>query len=215
MIADSRISLSTRDANRSTFTSRTGPAIAVIAAHVAVLYGLAVSTGIVRVPQIAAPIEAVFLPEQTVEQEPEPLVKPEIEQVLDPVQEPMPQIEYEEPVVPVAETPMPPSENAIAATASDSAPPARELKTSSRIDPSYPPQSRRLGEEGTVRLRVLVDERGRAQEVNVAKTSGFDRLDQAAMEAVRKWRFVAATDGRNAVTAWTQVSVTFQLTNTG
>jgi hypothetical protein len=32
------------------------------------------------------------------------------------------------------------------------------------------------------------------------------------MEAVRKWRFVAATDGTNAITAWTQVAITFRLT---
>ena len=37
-------------------------------------------------------------------------------------------------------------------------------------------------------------------------------LDQAAVEAVRKWRFVAATDGTNKIQAYTQVAVTFKLT---
>ncbi len=44
-------------------------------------------------------------------------------------------------------------------------------------------------------------------------SSGFARLDQAAMEAVRKWRFVAATNGTNPISAWTQVAITFRLTS--
>jgi protein TonB len=75
--------------------------------------------------------------------------------------------------------------------------------------------SRRLGEEGTVRLKVLVDERGRPRDVQLAKGSGFARLDQAAMDAVRRWKFVAATDGAKPITAWTQVAVTFKLTQSG
>ena len=42
--------------------------------------------------------------------------------------------------------------------------------------------------------------------------SGFARLDDAAVQAVRKWRFVAATDGANPIMAWTQVAISFRLT---
>ena len=63
-----------------------------------------------------------------------------------------------------------------------------------------------------MRLKVLVDTSGRASNVAVTQTSGFPRLDQAAVEAVRKWRFVAATDGTNKIQAYTQVAVTFKLT---
>lgn len=190
--------------------SRGGPALAVIGIHVLIIYGLATSMGIVKIPKFAAPIEAVFIPEQTpVEPEPQIQVKPEIDQVM-PTEQPPPEIQFDEPVAP-SETLMPPSQSAISASAASGAP-AQDLKTSNRVDPTYPSASRRAGEEGTVRLKVLVDEKGRPRDVSIANSSGFARLDQAAMEAVRKWRFVAATDGTNAITAWTQVAITFRLT---
>ena len=50
--------------------------------------------------------------------------------------------------------------------------------------------SHRLGEQGKVLLRVLIGVDGSAQKVELQKSSGFDRLDQAAMIAVAKWRFI-------------------------
>jgi protein TonB len=192
--------------------SRGGPALAVIGIHILIIYGLATSMGIVKIPKFAAPIEAVFIPEQTeVEPEPPVPVKPEIDQVM-PTEQPMPELQFDEPIAPPSETPIPASENAISASAAAGAV-AQDLKTSNRVEPTYPSASRRAGEEGTVRLKVLVDEKGRPRDVTVANSSGFTRLDQAAMEAVRKWRFVAATDGTNPITAWTQVAITFRLTN--
>ena len=195
----------------SGFFSRSGPAIAVIALHVLIVYGLATSMGIVKLPKFATPVTAVFIPEQQTKPEPELKVKPKIEQEVD-VTEPPPEVQYDEPVVPPADTPMPPSENAIAATPVQSAP-AQDLKTANRVEPIYPSASRRAGEQGTVRLKVLVDANGRPRDVNVVQGSGFARLDEAAVEAVRKWRFVAATDGTNKIQAWTQVAVKFQLTD--
>jgi periplasmic protein TonB len=46
--------------------------------------------------------------------------------------------------------------------------------------PSYPPHSRYLGNEGTVVLRVMIDETGRVVQADIAKSSGFDDLDAAA-----------------------------------
>lgn len=185
--------------------------MAVIGIHILIIYGLAASMGVVKVPQFAAPLEAVFIPVET-KTEPEPpapVVKPDIDQVV-PTETPMPEVQFDEPVVaPVENTT--PSETAIAATTAGAV--ARDLKTSNRVEPTYPSASRRASEEGTVRLKVLVDEKGRPRDVAIATSSGFARLDQAAMEAVRKWRFVAATDGTNPVSAWTQVAITFRLTS--
>jgi periplasmic protein TonB len=50
--------------------------------------------------------------------------------------------------------------------------------------PRYPPQSRRLGEQGVVVLRVVIDERGRACDIEIESSSGHERLDRAAREAV-------------------------------
>ncbi|MET0534093.1 MAG: energy transducer TonB [Steroidobacter sp.] len=192
--------------------SRGGPAIAVIGIHVLIIYGLATSMGIVKIPKFAAPIEAVFIPEETEVQPEQPVpVKPEIDQVM-PTEQPMPEIQFDEPIAPPTDNAIPASESAISASVAEGAV-AQDLKTSNRVEPMYPSASRRAGEEGTVRLKVLVDEKGRPRDVAVATSSGFARLDQAAMEAVRKWRFVAATDGTNAISVWTQVAITFRLTN--
>lgn len=195
--------------------ARSGPAVAVVAIHALVLYLISVSMGVIDVPKFAAPVTAVFIPEaQEAQPEPEiPVVKPEIADVM-PVEEPPPMIEFDDPIVPPAENQMPVASNsAISATAAAGAP--RELKASQRVEPSYPPTSRRLGEQGTVKLRVLVDEKGRPKEVVIGQSSGSQRLDQAAMDAVRRWRFVAATNGQTAVAAWTQVAITFRLTDVG
>jgi len=66
-----------------------------------------------------------------------------------------------------------------------------------RSAPAYPPQSRRLGEEGKVVLRVELDEQGAVSAAQVATPSGFARLDEAALAAVRRWRCTPAQrDGR-------------------
>lgn len=57
-----------------------------------------------------------------------------------------------------------------------------------RTPPRYPPLARRMGEEGTVVLRVELDEHGKVYAARVTGSSGFTRLDEAALEAVRNWR---------------------------
>lgn len=77
--------------------------------------------------------------------------------------------------------------------------------------PAYPPLSRRLNEEGRVLLRVWVRADGSAERVEIARSSGFDRLDRSALEAVARWRFVPAKQGEQAVAASVLVPVAFVL----
>jgi len=77
--------------------------------------------------------------------------------------------------------------------------------------PGYPSISRRLGEEGVVMLRVYVSAQGTPNQIQLLKSSGFARLDQAAQEAVGRWRFIPARQGKIATDAWVQVPVSFQL----
>ena len=77
--------------------------------------------------------------------------------------------------------------------------------------PAYPPMSRRLGEEGRVVLRVLVEADGRPSEVAIKTGSGYPRLDHAAEDAVRRWRFVPARQGDEAVRAAVLVPIVFNL----
>ena len=63
--------------------------------------------------------------------------------------------------------------------------------------PRYPVQSRRLRETGTVVLMVVVGVDGRVSAISVATSSGSDRLDRAALNAVRRWRWSPTIiDGR-------------------
>jgi protein TonB len=55
--------------------------------------------------------------------------------------------------------------------------------------PRYPPQSRRLREQGLVVLRVVIDERGAASSIEIETSSGHARLDDAACEAVLRAAF--------------------------
>lgn len=77
--------------------------------------------------------------------------------------------------------------------------------------PDYPRVARRLGEQGTVLLRVHVDPGGAAAEVAIKASSGSMRLDSSALAAVKRWRFVPAKQGNAAVSAWVIVPIVFSL----
>ena len=77
--------------------------------------------------------------------------------------------------------------------------------------PSYPSVSRRLGEQGKVLLRVHVDEQGMPTSVVVRTSSGFERLDNVALETVRRWKFVPAKRGNDPVSAFVIVPIVFNL----
>jgi protein TonB len=77
--------------------------------------------------------------------------------------------------------------------------------------PIYPPRCLRMGIEGRVRLRVLVGEDGRPQDAAVGTSSGDAGLDQAALDAVREWRFEPAKRNGVPVRAWCIVPITFSL----
>lgn len=77
--------------------------------------------------------------------------------------------------------------------------------------PPYPPQSRRIGEEGKTVLRVFVGADGSAQQVEVRTSSGSSRLDDSALRAVRGWKFVPAQRGGVAIDSWVLVPIVFRL----
>ncbi len=77
--------------------------------------------------------------------------------------------------------------------------------------PPYPPQSEEAEEEGSVGLRVRVEANGRASDVQLAKTSGYPRLDRSALRTVRGWRFTPATRGGEPIPYTYIFSVQFKL----
>jgi len=113
----------------------------------------------------------------------------------------------------------PPREEPAAAPAPPPAPLVQIVATTPRFDaaylhnpePVYPLAARRAGEAGKVLLNVRVSAQGVAEQVQVAKSSGFPRLDEAAREAVRRWRFVPARRGDEPIAANVIVPIVFQL----
>lgn len=77
--------------------------------------------------------------------------------------------------------------------------------------PNYPAISRRAGEEGRVLFRVLVNANGEPESVEVSTSSGFERLDSAALEAVKQWRFVPAKRNNQTISAYVTVPISFKL----
>ena len=112
-----------------------------------------------------------------------------------------------------------PSPAAEAPQVKEAPPPAPATISQPRFDadyllnpaPVYPALARRMGEEGKVVLRVFVEPVGRPSQIEVKTGSGSPRLDQAAQEAVWRWKFVAARRGEEAVGAWVLVPIVFNL----
>jgi protein TonB len=77
--------------------------------------------------------------------------------------------------------------------------------------PEYPPLSRRLGEQGRVVVNVLIGTDGSAQKAEILSTSGFDRLDQAALSTVRAWRYVPGKRSGVPEAMWFAVPIQFVL----
>jgi len=80
----------------------------------------------------------------------------------------------------------------------------------SRVDPNYPLAARRMGREGKVLLRLTLDERGKLLHVDVLENPGYGFAD-AAVEAVRKSRFLPARISDRPVASRVRLPIRFAL----
>ena len=131
------------------------------------------------------------------------------------VPSPLPVVETREPIAEPEPAPKPsPAQPKLVADAPTPAPPsptpARPADYLNNPKPPYPALSRRLGEEGVVRLNVLVNPDGSVARLELAKSSGFARLDQSAMDTVQSsWKFEPARQDGSPVAAWVIVPIQF------
>ncbi len=176
-------------------------------------------------PEPKTPAQPAPKPPEPVPQKPvpKPVVKPAPVQKPTPV--PLAKTPVPNPVVASAPTPQPSAAAAEAATppaapvAPTTGPAAGAPVQEARFDadylqnpkPQYPSLSRRMGEEGRVMLRAYVLPSGQPETVELKQSSGSVRLDEAALAAVRKWRFVPARRGGETVAAWVVIPITFRL----
>jgi protein TonB len=90
-------------------------------------------------------------------------------------------------------------------------PPRSDAAHLNNPPPPYPSLSRRLREEGRVVLDVYILADGRVGETRLRRSSGHPRLDEAALDAVRRWRYVPARRGDEPIPFWYVQPVDFRL----
>jgi protein TonB len=208
-------------------------AASVVLFHVAALWAL--QTGLLRrAVEIIVPAQVIaeFIepPKPKVELPP-PVPKPPVpvKQAITPKAEVLPP-----PPMPVAiadptpaanaptgvtapQPPAPPIAAPVAAAPVAPPPPPKVELPSSDADylqnpkPAYPAISKRLGEQGKVIVRVLIGVDGTAQRAEIRQSSGYDRLDQAALTTVQRWRYVPGKRGGVAEAMWFNVPINFVL----
>jgi len=77
--------------------------------------------------------------------------------------------------------------------------------------PVYPRMSKRMGEQGTVIVRVFIGLQGTAEQAEIRTSSGYERLDKTALETVQRWRFVPGKRHGTPEAMWFNVPVRFVL----
>lgn len=210
-----------------------GAAVVVLVLHALVVSGLDFSSSPQK-PKIVSQIEVQLIdPPQTLsvpQPQPQPakrvetpVVRPQPVRIPQPVPE-LPVVMAQDDTapskpahVPAPDQPTsPPAVNPPAASPTESEPiTAPRFNAAYLNNPprTYPAAARRAGYEGTVLIRARIQIDGKADLVEIKKSSGYSVLDQTALEAVRQWRFVPARKGNDAVVEWVDIPWKFKLEN--
>lgn len=211
----------------------------VVSVHVALLAWLVLAPDVSESITPPRPLTVSLIPPEVPEPQPElrpepkpeppppqpvakPLPPPPVLVAERPQPTPEPVVEAPPPLpepVPEALPPPPPPQPVVAVEVPRPAPPPPPPPTPPRAadylnnpKPAYPALSRRLGEEGVVRLNILVNADGSVAQIELAQSSGHPRLDEAAMRTVQSsWRFEPARQSGRPVQAWVIVPIQFTL----
>lgn len=190
--------------------------LGIVALHVAFVYVLNAGLATQAVELIYGPIETKMIEEVKDDEDKPPPPPPKIETTPPPFVPP-PDIVIDLPAEtakttaitattqkPVAKPPPP-------AAVVQRVPP-QVNKRRPLVEPEYPPQSKRLGEEGATVLRLYILEDGRVGDAQVAQSSGFPRLDEAAVKhAKRAWKFMPGTEGGKPIAMWYEFRVVWKI----
>lgn len=178
-------------------------------------------------PQITPPVPKPK-PRSEAPQKPSPLRPPlAVAQAVHPAPnatEPAPSATA--PVVPASPAPAATAPSAPAATGNQrpspptptpKSTPAQVVQPSTDADylnnpaPPYPRISKRMGEQGTVTIRVFINTAGRAEQAEIRHSSGYTRLDESALATVKSWRFVPRQRNGVPEAMWFNVPIRFVL----
>lgn len=200
----------------------------------AVLAGALLSLGVSATRQHAARIVAVDLtpssvtkqPEPEQAQEPSPMQPRQLDVAVRAPDLPAPTVQPAIALAPAMIQPAavmmaaPPAAEPAALAPAPPAPPASPAtvqggdlgtRVLSAPPPRYPVQSRRRREQGTVELLLTLGPDGLVETISVSRSSGFERLDDAALSAVRRWRWEPAVQAGAPVRVRGIVAIPFVL----
>lgn len=197
--------------------------LVVSSAHIGVLAAVVLSPSDPKPVELVMPtIQGVLVmaePEEAPPPPPEPPPPPPPEKKPEPQPKPKPP-----PKAPPSEravkapepAPPPPVEKPAESKPAEPAPapiqpPRAEAGQLSNPAPVYPNLSRRLREQGTVVLEILIKADGTVGEIKIKSSSGFKRLDDTAIKAVQRWRYQPATQGGRKIDFWYEQPVEFNL----
>jgi protein TonB len=195
---------------------RFGGILFVAAVHIAIVYALLTTLGVVTLPKTVSDLVVVNVPDlpkdNTVPPPPTPVIEtPQVQPTIVPdvILEYVPPQEHAitpPPAEPVPQRQVPPTHvPPIVFT------PARAIMAT-HTTPEYPPVSRRIGEQGTLRLKLTIGTDGHVTNALVVNSSGHDRLDTAAVEWVKAhWLYQPAKRGAEAVASTADAVVVFRL----
>jgi protein TonB len=189
-----------------------------VAIEMGIVYALLVTLGYVEAPKPPSVLQIVNVapipknndppppPVQTFDPPPVVVVAPEVQLAYTP---PPPATAISVP--PPVPVPTPPPREATPPQPPVVFTPARGIAATHTI-PEYPALSRRLREQGTLRLKIDIDDKGIVTQATVVNSSGVQRLDEAAMNWVKAhWRYTPAMQGTKAVPSMADAIVEFRL----
>ena len=171
-------------------------------------------------PMPPAPPVRPVTPAPTVQKKtvPKPVIRPQAQPlaIADPTPSPNAPAGSLNPAPEVTPAPVAEAPSGPAAPSAPTAAPSLQLPSSNadylqNPKPAYPALSKRLGEQGKVVVRVLIGADGTPQKAELRQSSGFERLDQAALNTVLKWRYVPGKRGGVAEDMWFNVPINFVL----
>jgi periplasmic protein TonB len=185
--------------------------ISIVAFHVLLIYGF--SSGLVPkiIEQIAPPIQTTILKEEKPKDELPPPPPPKMEEP--PVQVVAPEISInisaDAPPPPITMVTTQPPPVVVARPP----PPGTKLVPISIPNPEdmYPSAARNAGQEGKPVVNFCLDEKGRITSAEVAESSTFPLLDEAAIKVVRGGRFKPATQEGKPIASCARIPIKFQL----
>ena len=190
-----------------------------IAMEVGIVYALLVTLDVVEAPKLPTVLKIVNVAPLPKDNDPPPPPLPIFEPPQAVVIEPVVTLIYDPPTPTTSISvppPLPPAQPTPQRVEPAPTPPvvltpAKAIASTHTI-PEYPPISRRLREQGTLRLKLTIDEKGIVAQATVVNSSGAQRLDEAAVNWVKShWRYTPAMQGTKAVPSMADAIVEFRL----